>query len=283
MAVDSFKEKMTSLGYVEGQNIIYDINSDNANYSAEKEVASKFLSEKVDLIVVMPTEASISMKHSINGSIPIVFTHAFTEGVDLIDSISHPGINITGVKWKSVDIASKGLEIMHELIPAAKRFYVPYDSTYPSVPATLAVLRPTAERLNLTLVEAPVKTVKELEDDINARYERNDSGVDAIISVSNALTASPEARNLIKDFSEKFRLPSISSTANTSVFTYSPDAAEGGVDAAILADKILRGTPAGSIPVMSLENKLVIYYKNVQNLGINISQELLARADDIIR
>ena len=53
--------------------------------------------------------------------------------------------------------------------------------------------------------------------------------------------------------------------------------------AAILGDKILKGIPAGTIPVVSAETWLQINYKATQKLGLNVSESLLNQADEIIR
>src|SRR5262245_13677562 len=52
---DGFKAEMTKLGYIEGQNIVYDIQKTNFDPAAEEQILQKFVADKVDLIFVFPT------------------------------------------------------------------------------------------------------------------------------------------------------------------------------------------------------------------------------------
>ena len=116
-AIDGFKAKMTELGYTEGKNIVYDVQKTNVDIDAYKKITQKFVQDKVDLIFVFPTEAAMEAKAATQGTnIPVVFDLAFTDvkGIDLINSVREPGGNITGVRFPSVDIASKRLEILLE-------------------------------------------------------------------------------------------------------------------------------------------------------------------------
>ena len=68
-----------------------------------------------------------------------------------------------------------------------------------------------------------------------------------------------------------------------SLFGLLPNAKTTGEQAALLADKILRGTPAGSIPVSTSDSYFQINYKAAQTLGVTIPEGLLKQADEIIR
>ncbi len=147
-AVDGFKAKMTELGYVEGENIVYDVQTAPVDIEAYRSIAEKFVDDQVDLIFVFPTEASMEVKAATQGTnIPVIFDLAFTdvEGINLIDSIREPGGNITGVRFPSAEIAGKRLQILLELVPDAKQVFVPYFEGYPNVPGQLDGNRHLAE------------------------------------------------------------------------------------------------------------------------------------------
>ena len=88
-------------------------------------------------------------------------------------------------------------------------------------------------------------------------------------------------------FANKYKLPiggGMDFTADLgALFSFVPDNFEQGQLAATLANKILKGTPAGSIMVITPPAKLRINYKVIQTLKLNISEGLLSRADEIIR
>lgn len=94
---DGFKTKMTELGYVEGQNIIYNLHEVDGGSAEEQRVLEKFVVDAVDLIFAFPTGSAIAAKAASQGAtIPVVFAMANLEGTNLIENLRQPGGNITG-------------------------------------------------------------------------------------------------------------------------------------------------------------------------------------------
>ncbi|HSA83409.1 MAG TPA: ABC transporter substrate-binding protein [Patescibacteria group bacterium] len=285
--IDGFKEGMETLGYVEGENIVYIIEKTPTPVGNEA-VIQKFVDQKVDLILTFPTEPSLEAKKVTEGTnIPVIFTNAGLDGVNLIDSIQKPGANITGVQFPTADTAVQRLEIIHEIAPKAKNVWVTYLKDYPIVPEELRRLKPAAESMGITIIEVPATTLDDVKADLEKREKSASLGIDAIIFIPEPLTAAPEAYTLIGNFATKHKLPLggtlFEDGVDGSLFGYTPDSVEVGKQAAILADKIFKGTPAGTIPVISAENYLVINYKVAQKNGLTISEALLSRARKIIR
>src|SRR5512139_3686245 len=128
-AVDGFKSKMTELGYVEGDNVVYDFQESGVDFDAYRAIVEKFVADKVDLIFVFPTEATLIAKEVTQGTnIPLIFDLASTtiESMKIIDSITQPGGNITGVRYPDTEFAARRLEILLELAPDTKRVLIPY-------------------------------------------------------------------------------------------------------------------------------------------------------------
>lgn len=286
--IDGFKAQMAELGYVEGQNIVYDVQKTNVDMAAYKSILQKFVADKVDLIFVFPTEAALEAKAATQGTnIPVVFAHAFIEGVDLVESVREPGGNITGVRFPGPDMTLKRFEIFHELIPQAKRMLIPYQRGYPSIPSQLEVLRPVAAAAGVTLVELPADNIAELEADLQARAKSADMSYDAILCVTEPLMTAPEAVAVLSQFAAESKVPiggcPISKDGYGSVFMTAPDNVAVGREAASLTNRIFKGTPAGTIPVLSPESLLRINYKLAQELGLTVPEGLLSQAVEIIR
>jgi putative tryptophan/tyrosine transport system substrate-binding protein len=285
---DGFKAKMTELGYVEGKNIIYDVQKTNFDAAKEQEIFKKFVADKVDLIFVFPTEASLAAKAATQGTnIPVLFANAFVEGNTLVESVRQPGGNITGVRFPGPDIAVKRLEILHELAPQAKRVWVGYLRDYPSVPPVLEVLRPAAAALGVTLVEVPATSPADVQADLQARAQAADIGIDAILFIPEPLNVNPDAFAAISKFAVEHKVPIagafISAEGYGVAFANLTDSVEVGELAAPLADKIFKGTPTGTISVVSPEAHLQLNYKMAQQLGLQVPEGLLKQATQVIR
>jgi putative ABC transport system substrate-binding protein len=285
---DSFKDEMTKLGYTEGKNISYDLQKTNYEPDKEKQILNKFISDKVDLIFGFNTEVAIAAKQATSDSnIPVVFANALTEGNNLIESIRAPGGNITGVRYPNIDVAVKRLEILHEVVPKAKRIWLPYQKDYPSAPAELAVVRPEAQKLGLTLVEYPAENLVALENELIRLSKNSKPDFDAVLLIPESLSTTKEAFAVIAKYTRKYKIPvggsSVSADDYATVFAVTIDNAEIGRLAARNADKILRGEKAGTVPVVSPESILILNNKVAKELGLNFSEGLMGKANQIIK
>ena len=206
--VDGFKARMTELGYIEGENIVYDYHKTNFDPPGEQRILRKFVSDKVDLILVLPSEVSLAAKAITQGtSIPMVFCQTNVEGNDLIKSVPEPGGNITGVRSPGPDLALKRFEILHELVPQAKRMWIPYTRHSPIVPDQLTALRPAAAKAGVTLVESPADSAADLIADLDNRAKAADIGIDAVLFISEPLARTPAVFTQIGKFAVAHRIP----------------------------------------------------------------------------
>lgn len=285
---DAFKAEMTELGYVEGENILYDVQSTDFDMEAYRSILEQFVEDDVDLIFVYPTEAALEAKMATEGTdIPVLFDFAFTEGVDLVDNLLEPGGNMTGVRYPGPDVALRRYEIMRQLAPDARRIWVPYQAGYPPVPAQLETLRPAAEAEGVELIEFAANNAAEIEAELERLAESEDIGIDAILTLADPVSATPDMVLVMARFAAEHQIPIggalIEVEGYGTIFGVNADVAAAGKQAAPLADKILKGTPAGSIPVLSLESFLQINYTTAQKLGVEVPESLLEQANEIIR
>lgn len=284
---EGFKAKMAELGYVEGKNIFYDLNAANFDSSEEQRILKKFVDEKVDLIFAFPTEAAIAAKAKTQGTnIPVIFAQSMIEGNNLVENVRYPGGNITGVRDPGPDVTVKRLEILHELVPKAKRIYIPYDLNFPAIPPVLKVLRPAASSLGIKLVELNSKSIADIEADLRIRDSSGDIGMDAIMTLGQPLTSDSDTFAVLSEFAVRHHITIggiIQNDNAKNVFVYESKFFEIGRLASPLAVKIFKGTPAGTIPVVTPEAYLMINYKLVKELGLEVSESLLSRAEKIIR
>jgi putative ABC transport system substrate-binding protein len=285
-ATKGFKVKMTELGYIENKTIFYD--AYDYDPATAKGILQKFVADKVDLIFAYSTAAALDAKAATQGTgIPVVFALVTIEGNNVVDSQRVPGGNITGARFPAPEITAKRFELLHEMMPQLKRLYITYDPTYPTAKSVLAALRSDVATTNVTLVEEQISKAEDIAVNLKAREASNDIGMDAILILPETLSQSAIGYGNISKFAAAHNIPVVgnimSQVQQGALFFYAPAVIDGGKGAAILADKILKGASAGTLPVVTPESQLVINYKAAQQLGITIPEGLLAQASEIIR
>jgi len=286
--LDGFKTGLADLGYIEGTNISYDVQKTNFDIAAYDGILRKFVADKVDLIFVFPTEATQEAKTITQGTgIPVVFTNAFTEDTNIVANIREPGGNITGVRWPGPDLALQRFETLHEMVPHASRMWIPYQKGYPIVKSQLEALRPAFAAAGMTLMEIPASNTTELGAELQQQAKSFNKDTDAILLIAEPLLTVPDNFAVLGAFADEHNIP-IGGTMESvqgheTLFGIIPQNVPQGKQAAFLADKIFKGIPAGTLPVVSAESYLQVNYKAAQKAGITVPQDLLNRANEIIR
>jgi putative ABC transport system substrate-binding protein len=283
-----FKQKMAEMGYVEDDNVIYDLQTTNFEPSREERILEKFVKDEVDLIFTCPTEASIRAKKIAKGSgIPVLFAYANIEKTGLVESVRQPGGNISGVRYPGPDIAIKRFEILLELVPEAKAILIPYQRGYSTVAGQINALRPVAQALDIRLDEIAASDAEELKANLDAAVAAGKADTDAILFIAEPLSVTPQNFEVIAEFAAKHHLPVggalMSAGRHHSLFGVTVDARDAGRQAAVLADKILNGIPADTIPVVSAENYIEINYLEAKRLNLKVNEGLLSIANRIVR
>jgi putative ABC transport system substrate-binding protein len=284
--LDGFKSGMEELGYVEGKNIVYDVRKSDV-YIGNELLIEELVDSKVDLILVFATEASIETKTVAEGTgIPVLFANALIEGNNLIETIQRPGGNITGARFTGPGNAVSRYELMREIAPEAKRYIIPFKKGYPTVDPALQALRPLALKDGITLTEMGFDNPAEAASYFTTLTE-SPLTFDAVLEIAEPIAIIPEVSSAVTAYAEKHQIPIggafILNENKGPIFSFTPNNVTTGHLVAPLADKILRGTPAGTIPVVTPEGELQINYKVIQKLGLGVSDGLLSKAVRIVR
>jgi putative ABC transport system substrate-binding protein len=284
----SFKDKMKELGYEEGKNVSYDVRRSNADRETERRIAEDFIADKVDLVFVFPGQPALTVKAAAKGTkIPIVFANAIIGGTDLIESVRNPGDSITGVRVPSPELSLKSLETLLELNPGIRRVLVVYDPGYATDGPILDALRAAAKSSDIVLQEVRIADTAETETILRGLERSGEAAMDAILFLPDSITRSKEASKAVLAFADKHRVPLCGGTPamveGGVALTAAADQLEPGFLAAGLADKILRGVPAGSIPVVTTKSHLIINYRKLREIGLDPPESLLKQASEIVR
>lgn len=276
-----FKQGMTDLGYIEGQNISYIYAGPIDNINKLDGVAQDLVKAKVDLILAISTPAAQAAKRATaNTKIPVVFVPLTDPvGAGLVTSLTQPDGNITGVTFGIQE--ARRLEWLTRIAPATKRVYIIHNPDDTSANLALKMVTATAANLGLEIISREARTP----DEVDAALAKLPENIDALYLVPDVKTEAKLADILAVTNSR--RLPT--SVANVErvkegalfTFAFKQDAA--GRQAARLADQILRGIQPADLPVETTEFFLAINLKTAQAIGLVVPDDILSQADTIYR
>jgi putative ABC transport system substrate-binding protein len=275
-------EAMRELGWVEGENVVYERRYAENRLERLPELATDLVRLKVDVIAAGGTLAPLAAKRA-TSTIPIVMGgRGDPLGTGLVASLAHPGGNVTGMSLMVPDLAAKRLELLREVLPGLARVAVLWDSANPY---TAIGFRETQSAGRMLGVEVQSLEVRSPDDFDRAFEAAQQQHPDALVTINDPLTLNH--LKLIVDFTAGQRLPSIHEVkqfaAAGGLVSYGADLADVIRRAAGYVDKILRGAKPADLPVQQpTKFELVINLKTAKALGITIPSSLLVRADEVI-
>lgn len=248
--VDGFIEGLRELGYAEGKNIRFTrLNAQNDPSQLEPMIQS-MLDKDMDVLVAcggLESDAAHALlQHS---RIPVV--NAQNSSIverGLVASRQHPGWNVTGVDSLGAEISGKRVELIHDLLPDAKRVLILYHDKIAPARIGYDVAAHAAAKFGMTIDGRSVLTRPEIE---NTMLSLQPGEVDAMLLVPSA-PVDNALEDIILPIAARLKLPIIGharAQAKQGVFaSYGASSRQNGKQAARLADKVLRGVPASSLP-----------------------------------
>jgi putative ABC transport system substrate-binding protein len=283
-AVMLFRDRMTKLGYVEGETILFEERYADGDSQRLTRLAHEVVESKPDVIVAIAAAATVAARQA-TSTIPIVMAHAGNPvGSGLVASLAHPGGNVTGTTSMVPDLGVKQVEILRELLPGLASLAVLANPTNAGTPPLLANVNEAARRFSVSVVVAEVTRDADFD---KAFGLIRDARPDALLVMMEPLIGVNHAR--ILDFAATNRLPASYDVGRELVregglISYGPVLTSHYAIAADYVDKILKGTKPGDLPVQQpTQFALIINLKTAKALGLTIPQSLLVRADEVIQ
>jgi putative ABC transport system substrate-binding protein len=282
-----FRDKMAELGYKEGENIVYDMQKTNNDMSEANKMIENFINKKVDLIFAFPTNVAVLAKDfGRSTNIPLIFGDATVEGSGLVKDVNYPGDNVTGVRQATMETTIKRFELMHSLVPDAKSYLIFYQNNFPIVISQLRELVILANEYGIELVLQPVDSTKDINLYLQNQDKKQKLDFDAVLTIIEPVAVLPESSKLLAIFADTHNIPFGGAPLSgdyQNLFGVSIDSSVAGKQAGVLADKILKGTFAGSIPVVTSDSYIQINLKIAKILGLTVNDSLLSQANKIIQ
>ena len=279
-----FLEGLRNYGWTDGRNLIIETRFSQPPDRLAASVAD-LIGLNPDVLVAPGPQAAVALK-SATATIPIVFVAvADPVGLGLVQSISRPGGNITGLTTVvPEDFLGKRIEILRELVPDASKIAILINPSNPMHKLQFAdaeYLPRTARKLRVALPIVEATTAEELDVAFASAAAQN---ADAIVDLGDALTFI-EAPRVIA-LAAKHHLPAnyfFRHYAHRGLSVYGPDIADLFRRAGGYIDKILKGTKPSDLPVeQPTKFELLINMKTAKALGLTVPPSLLIRADEVI-
>jgi putative ABC transport system substrate-binding protein len=280
-SLDSFRERLHELGYVEGRNIAIEYRWAEGWGDRFPGLAAELVRLKVDVIVAGSFPGAQAAKEA-TSTIPIVTISADPVGTGLVASLARPVGNVTGFSYMTPELTGKRLEFLKATVTRLARVGVLWNSTNSHEVLAFRELEVAAKSLRVTLHPVEVRAPNELEAAFSAMARER---ADALIVFENLVNISQ--RRLIADFAGRSRLPAIYERRefvhDGGLMAYGPSVPEMYRRAAVYVDKILKGVKPADLPVeQPTRFELVINMRTARALSLTIPSSLLAQADEVI-
>jgi putative tryptophan/tyrosine transport system substrate-binding protein len=280
----AFAGGLREVGWIENQNIEILYLTSRGRDELFPALAAECVRQNVDLIVTTGS-ASTRAAIAVTETIPIVFGSAANPVEQkFVASLARPGGNVTGLALLVQELAPKRLQLLKQILPRATRFARLYQATNIIVmqPAIANEYDSAARILGVTVQHIPITRLEEIDTAFAAAAR---SGIDAITLLADALLVVNRA--WIAKRALEYRLPMMCPDARFveagGLVSYGENFASRYRRAALLVDKILRGSKPADIPVEQAEIfELVINLATGKALGVEIPEPILRQADRVI-
>ena len=278
--LESLRQGLRALGYVEGKNLIIEYRSAEGRDDRFADLAAELVRLKVDLILTRGTPAALAAKHA-TPVIPVVITGVGDPvGQGIITSLAHPGGNITGLSATVTEIYPKRVELLKELVPKAARIAALFNMSNPAIPRQWTAVETAARSLGVQPLLLDVRKA----EDLRAAFET------AMRERANALVVGLETLTLanaplIVDLAAKHRLPAVYASTEFigGLASYGVNYPDHYRRAATFVDKIFKGAKPSDLPVeQPTKLELVVNLRTARGLGLTIPRTVMLQVDQIV-
>jgi putative tryptophan/tyrosine transport system substrate-binding protein len=280
--VDAFRDGMRTLGYEDGQTVLYETRWAEGKPDRLPVLAAELTALNVDIILT-GGDTAIRAAQNAAPATPIVMGASNDPvGAGFAHSLARPGGTVTGITIFSKELSQKRLELFRETVPSLARVAVLINPSFPAALSETKATEEAAQLLGITMQPVTASRVDELE---RALKSLTNSKVDGLITLADPFFTAHRGR--IVDLANAARLPTMlhwrEFVQAGGLLSYGPDNVDLYRRAANFVDKILKGARPGDLPIeQPTKFVLAINLKTARALGIAVPQSVLFRADEVI-
>src|SRR5262245_46110979 len=200
----AFRARMQELGWVEGQNIAFDIRTTDGDYARLEQQADSLVAASPDIIVAAGTPGVTAVRQRTK-TIPVVFTQVSDPvGQRLVDSLARPGGNITGLANFEFASATKWIELLQEIDSRILHVTLITNPANENTAQFVKAITAVGDTKKVVVRIASVRDVADIQDAIENSSKR--SGGSLIIFPDSLLINN---RELIVELAARHRLPAV--------------------------------------------------------------------------
>jgi putative ABC transport system substrate-binding protein len=279
----AFRLGLGETGFVEGRNLAIEYRWADGHFDRMPAMAADLIGHKVAAMLVGGSTEGVRAVMTVSQTVPIVFmTSADPVAVGLVRSLNRPGGNATGVTSFGVELGSKRLELLHEVVPAAKKIAVLVNPNNPVIAeGETQAAQTAARRLGLEIIVANAGRESEIEAALSTAALKGAAALHVGVDASFI-----DWREQIGALALQHALPTMfTAEARTSGILMSYETEITGLyrQAGSYIGRILKGEKPGDLPVMQPTTfRLVINLKTAKAINVPIPESFLLRADEVI-
>jgi ABC-type uncharacterized transport system substrate-binding protein len=151
-------QALRDLGYVEGRNVVLEVRYAEGRNERFPSLAAELVNLKVDVLVAQSTPAAIAAKQA-SSSVPIVMVVVGDPlGAKLIESLAHPGGNVSGLSLIAPELSAKRLDLFKQTLPKLSRVTVLWNSANVGMRLRVQETERAAPALGVTLQSVTVQS-----------------------------------------------------------------------------------------------------------------------------
>jgi putative ABC transport system substrate-binding protein len=277
-----FSQGLRELGYIEGRNVILETRYAEGRVERFPALAAELVKLKVDVLVATSTPGALAAKQA-TSTIPIVMA-AVGEPVEvkLVESLAHPGGNITGLSISAPQLAAKRLDLLKQALPKLSRVTVLWNSSNQGMQTRFQETQRGAHLLGVSIHSIAIQSLDDFDPAFGTMMKDRP---ESLLVLADTVTVANRQRAI--EFAARNRVPAIYEVRafvdDGGLMSYGIDMSDHYRRAAVYVDKILKGSKPAGLPIeQPTKFELIINLRTAKALGLTIPPSLLQRADQVI-
>ncbi len=285
--VEALRQGLREVGHVEGKTFVIEYRAAEGQIERVPSLVEELVQQKVDLMIA-PVPNAIRAAKQATKTIPIVMVASIDPvATGMIDSLARPGGNLTGISTLNQDLNGKRLELLKEVVPQLSRVGILLDRGSSSTSSTVVNLKQYEDAARVLKIEIQSLEVHGPKPDLEPMFNTAAKlRIGGLVTITNANLFIQQKR--LAELAIKHRLPSMFQGStwvdSGGLMSYATDELGAFRRAATYVDKILKGTKPADLPVeQTTKFEFVVNLKTAKQIGLNIPESVLFRADRVVK